>query len=157
MVPDSGWGFAEFRHDDTPFYHRDGGGAGGRGFNVAALDPGTGALLYPVRNFDTWGTSGTGEAMDAMIMFLDGLPQGMIVLVAVGDEAGLTYATCTPLPFPWIEAGLQALEALGSTQLRDYCFRDSWAMVTVKGESQAREEQLGQAVEVSVGMMLTLP
>jgi hypothetical protein len=157
-VPNSGLGFAEFRYNGTPFYHQDGGDAGGRGFNVAAIAPGTGALLHPVRNFDTWGTSGTGEAMNAMIMFLDGLPQGTIVLVAVGDEAGLTDASsCTPLPFPWIEAGLQALETLGSTQLRDYCFRDSWAMVTGKGESQAREEQLGQAVEVSVDMLLTLP
>src|SRR5262249_30662096 len=143
LVPDSALGFAEFRRDGAPFYHQDGGAGGGRGFNIAAIDPDTGALLQPVHNFDTWGTRSTGEAMNALIDFLNTLSSGTVVLVAVGDEAGLNQLdACARLEFSWVEAGLQALEALGSTQLRSYCYRDSWGMIAVKGEGHARDEQL---------------
>lgn len=162
LVPASPLGFAEFREDGTPFYHRDGGTGGGRGFNIAAIDPGTGALLQAVRNFDTWGTRNTGTDMSAMIAFLKGLPNGTVVLVAVGDEAGLNNDNtlpnpCAHLSFLWVEAGLRAIEELGSTQLRNYCYRYSWAMVSVKGESGARDEKLGNAIEVSVQTTLILP
>src|SRR5205085_10819106 len=123
----------------TPFYHKEGGAGGGRGFTIAAIAPGTGALLQPVQNFDTWGTRTTGTAMNAMITFLNSLPNGTVVLVAVGDEAGLnTDNSCTRFSFAWVEAGVRALEALGSTQIRNYCFRYSWAMVSIKGEGRVR-------------------
>lgn len=148
-VPGSG-GLVRFKKNDTPFYE-----ARGRGFNVAAMNPTNGELLQAVQNFDTWGTRNTGTDMNAMIAFLNGLPNGTVVLVAVGDEAGLNNDNTLPNPcehlsFTWVEAGLRAIEALGSTQLRNYCYRYSWAMVSVKGESGARDEKLGNAIEVSV-------
>jgi hypothetical protein len=53
--------------------------------------------------------------------------------------------------------GLGVLEALGSTQIRSYCFWDSWAMITLKGEGRVRDEELGRAVEASVEATITLP
>ena len=151
LVPNSSTGFAEFRKDDSVFYHRGGGAGGGRGFNIAAMDARTGTLLQAVQNFDTWLTRSTGTAMNAMMTFLNGLPNGTVVLIAVGDEAGLNVDnSCSHLSFPWVEAGLQALESLGSTQLRNYCFRSSWSMISVKGASHPKGEQLGHAVEVAV-------
>ncbi len=149
--------FAEFLKDGTSFYYRTGGAGGGRGFNVAAIDPCTGELLQ-VQNFDTWGTSGSGTAMNAMIAFLNGLPNGTLILIAVGDEAGLTYSpsNCAHLPYPWVESGYQVLEALGSHQIRNYCYWNSWAMVTFKGEGQARDEQLGNGIQVSAQTTLPL-
>jgi hypothetical protein len=157
----AGWtsgNFAQFYRDDNLFYFGTGGAGGGRGFSVAAIDLCTGELLQPVQTFDTWGTRNTGVAMNAMISFLNGLPTGTLVLIAVCDEAGLTvFDGCTHLPHPWVEAGYQALEALGSTQIRNYCYRDSWAMVSIKGEGQAREEQLGHAAQVSAQTTIPVP
>jgi hypothetical protein len=148
--------FAELRRDGIPFYYRTGGGGGGRGFNVATLDSATGAVV-DVRNFDTWGTRSSGTAMDAMIAHLDALPAGALVMVAVGDEAGLNeFDSCTILPYAWVEAGLAALEALGATQIRGYCYRASWSLVAVKGEGTARAEQLGATAQVVAKATVTL-
>jgi hypothetical protein len=104
VVPGSPLGFAEFRRDGAQFYHRNGGGGGGRGFNIAVIDSVTGALVQPVQNFDTWFTRGTGTAMNAMINFLDGLPNNTLILVAVGDEAGLNQdRSCNHLSGPWVK------------------------------------------------------
>lgn len=99
--------------------------------------------------------------MNAMIAFLNSLSNGTVVLLAVADEAGLNENdSCTLLPFqqfPQVEAGLKALEALGSTQIRSFCYRYSWSMVLVKGEGRSRDEEIGNAVEVSVQITLPLP
>lgn len=65
------------------------GDGGGRGFNVAAIDPATLRLRDPIQRFDTWASRNSGTAMIAMIAYLDSLPNGTIVLIAVGDEAGM--------------------------------------------------------------------
>ncbi len=152
------YGFAQFFKDGALFYNKGGGGFGGRGFNVAVIDGATGAVLDAGRNFDTWGTRMTGTAMNSLIAYLAGLPNGRVVMIAVADEAGLNIdRTCTRFGFPWVESGIQALEALGSTQIRNYCFWDSWAMIAVKGEGVAPQEQVGHAVEASVQATATLP
>lgn len=157
-VPGVGLGFARFFRDSTLFYDKIGGAGGGRGFNIAAINPATGEPSQPVQNFDTWLTRTTGAAMDAMLDFLDGLPNGTLVLIAVGDEAGLNADnSCQHLLFPWVEEILQELETLGSTQIRGYCFRDSWAMVAAKGEGKPREERLGSGIEVSAQTTLIIP
>jgi hypothetical protein len=145
------YGFAKFFKNGILFYEKNGGGGGGRGFNIAAIDPSNGELLHPVQNFDTWLSRFTGEAMSAMVGFLNSLPNGTVILIAVGDEAGLVVAPgeCVPLSFPWVEAGYQALESLGSQKIRQYCYWDSWAMVTIKGEGWAQAEQLGVNAQVS--------
>ena len=112
------------------------------------------------RNFDTFVTSSSGTAMTDMVAYLNAIPAGRLVLVAVADEAGLTGSNanrCTPLSSLWVEQGKQTLEALGSTLIRQYCFRDSWAMVAVKGEGHARDEARGENVEASAQTTLTVP
>jgi hypothetical protein len=143
-------GVARFFKDGVLFYEKTGGGGGGRGFNIAAIDANTGEVMQPVRNFDTWGTRTSGTAMNEMIAYLNGLPNGTLVMIAVADDAGLNIDnSCARLNFPWVENGIQALEALGSTKIRDYCFRFSYAMIAVKGEGLAREERVMDAIEVA--------
>ncbi len=146
------YGFATFLRDGAVMYQALGGGGGGRGFNVAAIDPATGALLAPITNFDTWGTRGTGDAMRAMIAFIDGLPARTLVLIAVGDDAGLTWnhvEPCRLLPGTDVAAGLAALAALGATQAESICYWDSYALAAFKGD-HAVAEQVGKGVEAAV-------
>lgn len=153
--------FAQFFKDDVSFYRKTGGAGGGRGFNIGVVDPCTGELLYPVRNFDTWATRNSETNMMAMIGFLNSLPNGVLIMIAVGDEAGLTDFPpdrgCEHLPYPWVEAGFEALERLGSLQIRDYCYRDSWAMISSKGQGTAVTEQLSNNAQVSVQVPLGAP
>jgi hypothetical protein len=133
-----------FYKDEDCFYCRDGGGGGGRGFNVAIIDP-SGSGSWRVRHFDTHATRLTGEEMKQMTRFLNALPTGTVLLIAVGDEAGLTHSSgniCARLSGAWIEPAFQTLEALGSTQIRSYCYRHAWAMITIKGQPKARAEEL---------------
>jgi len=130
----------------------------GRGFNVAVIDPATGQLLEPVRKYDTWYTRGTGTAMTDMVNFLNSVPNGRMLMIAVADEAGLNFdQSCTRFPYAWVTNAIQTLEALGSTQIRNHCFWDSWAMITVKGEGVARSEQLGKGVEAAAQVTLQVP
>ena len=164
-------GVAEFRRDGKVFHSAPGCRHNSRGFSVAAINTKTAELLEPVRVFDTyWGTR-TGEAaqtMQAMITFLDRLPDGTLVLVAVSDEAGLTYGgdgsvvgvsaclgdtppgtiCCRPLPYSWVRDGKRALESLGATQIQDYCYQNSWSFIAVKGVGSKGENRtvMGEAV-----------
>jgi hypothetical protein len=146
-------GVARFYDSGIRFYERTGGAGGGRGFNVAAIDPCTGKLLQPVRNFDTWSDS-SGANMNAMIAFLNSLPNGTIILISVADEAGLTTDPCTPLNHPWTQAGLQTLQNLGSQHIDKYCYWNSWAMAVVKGQGLVSpdQEQLGVGTEASANI-----
>src|SRR5262249_29457802 len=84
------------------------------------------------------------------IAFLHGLPPGTVMLIAVGDEAGLNNDnSCTHLLFTWVGEIIQALEALGSMQISNYCYQDSWELIAVKGQpSQVRDEKWGHAAQV---------
>ena len=122
-----------------------------RGFNVLAINPVTGEPLEPtkVRSFDTYITRSSGQDMRAMIAYLNSLPDHTIIFIGVVDDAGLTLDSftclpdttpesvcCKPFVFQWTEDGKRALEQLGATMIRNYCFRNSWGMVTVKGEGK---------------------
>jgi hypothetical protein len=166
LTPNDLLGFGEFDKGNTQIYHEDSGINAGRGFNVMAVNPSTGDLQsYPssLVNFDTWLTRDTGEAMDAMVSFIDGLPNGTIILLAVGDEAGLdefpTLApnSCTFYATPSNQRGVQALQALGSKKITSYCYQGSWAMIAVKGEGQARSEQLSNNSAVSAQATFAIP
>src|ERR1043166_8630183 len=99
-----------------------------------------------------------GEPWLTMIDFLNSVPAGAIILIAVGDEAGLNSPdSCVRRSGAGIEQGLQALEALGSSQIRSYCYRGSWAMVTVKGEGIARSEQRSQTGAATAQAAFSLP
>ncbi len=140
----------------------------GRGFNVAAIDPGSGELIEPVKIFDTWGNRSSGSSMEAMVAFIDRLPTGTLLLVAVNDEAGLTSDSfgCIPNPTPnsiccrsngfvWTEAGLRTLEALGAKEIRRYCYRNSYSLIAIKGVG-AMAESLANGVAATTGFTLEI-
>ncbi len=149
-------GYVEFYKNGSLFYRRTGGGGGGRGFTVVAINPLDGELLHPVMNFDTWFTRTTGSAASALVTFLRSLPPGTLVLIAVGDEAGLNLDnSCSRFPFSWVSSVLNELTGLGSQQVLNYCFRNSWALAVYKGQGQAREA-LNNGVDVSVQESVTI-
>jgi len=126
---------------------------GGRGFNVAAIDLASGRLRDPIQRFDTWGSRhGVPDPninqLSQLINYLNGLPDGTLLLMAVGDEAGLNnFDSCSLLnqfENPFVQPALQLLESLGSTQIRQYCYRDQWAMIAIKGQGVALSEALGR-------------
>lgn len=149
-----------FLRDGEIFYRRDGGDlqALARGFNIAVIDPCTNTLIQPVQHFDTYNAAHNGgPELNQLISFLDSIPIGAFVMIAVADDAGLTDFppnNCTQLPAN--EPLLQRLETLGSTKIRNYCFRNSWAMIAVNGTGSARSEQLGSGIEVTAQSPLSL-
>jgi hypothetical protein len=157
-------GFAAFYKSHTLLYNQQGEGGGGRGFNVAAVNPSTGELIsYPgsLVEFDTWASRDTGTDMMNLIAFLNGLPNGTLFLIAVGDEAGLNvFPTegnpCSFLPYSWVQQGLQALESLGSQQVQNYCYQYSWAMIAVKGQGVLSEQLSGSSI-ASAQATITVP
>jgi hypothetical protein len=137
-------GTARFWENGTLFYEGQGFSVeGGRGFNIAAIDR-TGRLLAPVQRFDTWLSRNTGDEMRKMIEFLDNVPDETLLLISVGDEAGLNFDNaCTRLPYSWVTDAIGRLEALGSTQIGSYCFRDQWSLITIKGREVSLSEAIG--------------
>jgi len=91
----------------------------GRGYNLAAIDVSTGAILRAQR-FDTYIDA---DASEQMSEFIDELPDRTMVLAAISDEGSRNVS----------ENALQALEKLGSRYCRQIGFRDSWAMIGTKG------------------------
>jgi len=155
------YGYARFYGCGRPFYNRVGGGGGGRGFNAVVLDPASGEVVEPATNFDTYITRGEcaannpDAAMYALKAYLDAAPAGSVVLLAVADEAGLNADdSCSPYSSSsCFTSGLATLAALGSTKIGDYCFRDSWAMIAVKGSGALAEGLAGgEVVELGSGL-----
>jgi hypothetical protein len=155
-------GSAILFRDGEIVYRADGGAHGGRGFNLAVYDACTNSLSPPgVRHYDTFETRTSGSKLAELTSDLSSVPDGSLVLMSVADEAGLNCfpggesgcgadpGGCAHLGASAVEAFFQQLEALGSEKIRDYCFRNSWAFVAVKGEGVARGETLGAALEVS--------
>lgn len=162
-VPGSSWhyGFAAFYVEGWEKSFKRGGDGKGRGFNVAAIEVTTGRLLDAIMNFDTWNDP-VGQ-ISKMDDFLNRQPNGTLLLIAVGDEAGLTESHLSPcVPRSGVYADkraalIQALKALGSTLIDQYCYSDSWAMIAIKGEGKARAEQLGKGVEVCLTDAIEVP
>ncbi|NLE75723.1 MAG: hypothetical protein GX605_03080 [Chloroflexi bacterium] len=102
---------------------------GGRGYNLAALEPASGAV-WAASSFDTFADEGESQALAE---FIAGVPQGYIVAAAVNDEASLHLT----------EEAVQALGTVGGqTDLRGR-FRWSHAVIGVKGAAP------GQALEAA--------
>ena len=151
---------ATFRRNGVVFYSRAGGSGGGRGFNVATINQDEALTELPtVINFDTWGSRNTGAAHRNMISYLEALPAGTVVMISVADEAGLTdwgASSCDHLSGAWIKDLLQVLEQLGSSEIRNYCYRDSWAMIAVKGQGKALREKVGHSSKVSIEVTIPI-
>jgi len=156
------YGYSRFYQCGRAFYNRSGGGGSGRGFNAVVLDPVTGAQLQAPQNFDTWGTrqacaqNDPSAAMYSLVSYINSAPAGSLVMISVADDAGINqdlscnrYSTSS-----CFENGLSALEALGSTQIRSYCFRDSWAMIAIKGQGRVGE---GRSTNNLVSLQTALP
>lgn len=156
------YGYSRFYQCGRAFYDKRGGGFGGRGFNVLVLDPITGAQLQAPQNFDTWGTrqecaqNNPSAAMYALVNYLNAAPAGSLILLSVADEAGLnSNESCNPYSTSsCFTAGLSALEALGSTRIRSYCYWNSWAMIAIKGQGAVAE---GLSNNNLVSLQTTLP
>jgi hypothetical protein len=151
-------GGAEFRRNAETFYSGRGCAIGGaRGWNVAALDPRTGALLESVWNFDTWYDGASAAA--AMVEFLNRQPVGTLLLIAVGDEAGMTVGRTSGCPYNpapgstccrplggEFERLRATLEGLGAREAGRLCYWNSYAVIITKGAG-AHSEQLAQGTE----------
>ena len=108
---------------------------------MATIDTDTGELTQPVTTFDTW-LDPVRTNMLALTSFLNGLPNQTLVLVGVSDDAGLTrWDSCEHYTDPTTENARQALEAIGATMIRSYCYRGSWSLISIKGAGP-QDEQL---------------
>ncbi|MBC7222979.1 MAG: hypothetical protein H5T59_01660 [Anaerolineae bacterium] len=119
---------------------------GGRGYNLAVVDPTTG----DVRQVASFDTHGDAEASPALAAFLETIPEGMLVLGAVNDEASLRLT----------EEAVAALRSVGAQVDLQGKFRWGHAFVGVKGAApgQALEgADLLQPVSLAVGQALTEP
>jgi hypothetical protein len=95
-------------------------GRGGRGFNVVTIDPAkTGAAA--VTHKKTYDTHGNHHAGAHMLSFINGLPHGTIVAVAVMDEAAARGSK-----------GLEALRKCGG-KITSLAYRGSLAFIGRKG------------------------
>ena len=153
-----GQGGAVFLINEKEVYRESGGNGRGRGFNVAVINSENGRLEGQPLNFDTWRSSlflgiGSvqGEAHTNLVNHLTSIPKGKIVMITVGDEAGLNYwpvanqlTNCEFNRESWSQNVLKTLQGLGSTNILNYCYNDSWAMIIRQGESVPLEEQLGK-------------
>jgi hypothetical protein len=104
---------AEFWQDDQPLW------SGGRGHNLLVLDGQSGQVLDK-KNFDTYASQANA---DSMATYVERLPSGTVVLVAIRDEGSVAM---TPRAHT-------ALESLGSALTRQVGARDSWALIGRKG------------------------
>ena len=101
------------------------------------VDAATGAIV-DCRNLAGWSDL---QHLVSMTTYLNAVPAGRLLLFAVADEAGLiqygpAQTGCNdPRPDPRVEAAYQALEALGSQQIRQVQYRGAWAMLVRKGEA----------------------
>ncbi len=90
-----------------------------RGQLTVIVDPSTGHMLS-TKTFDTWQSE---EEANALAEYISSIEDGNYVLVGIKDEASLSMT----------ESAYQALESIGSQYCRDVGFRDSWAIIGVKG------------------------
>jgi len=117
-----------------------------RGYNVAVLDPATG-VVERTGHFDTFASE---EESTRLAEFMGGIPEGMVVAVAVGDEASLHLT----------EEAVLALRTIGAQEDLRRMFRWGHAVIGIKGAEpgQALEATgLLRPVSVRVGQGLTEP
>ncbi len=154
---------AKFGIDNKTVFYRTGGGQGGRGINVAILDPFTGIRMQEVRSFDTWasfgGWGGAHTHFQDLINYLNSLPDGTVISLAIADEGGFIDPN-SPNQTAWndsyVEAGYQALEALGSTKIRNVGYQGGWAMIAVKGQGALAENFSPAQTQVTVQTQVSL-
>ncbi|MCX5665982.1 MAG: hypothetical protein NT036_02895, partial [Candidatus Omnitrophica bacterium] len=146
---------AEFDINDKVFYTRSGGQYGGRGINIAVLDKYTGIRMEDVRAFDTWlPFGGPHQGHQELIDYINSLPDGSIISLAVEDEAGLV----SPSGTPWFDTEnlYRTLEGLGSTMIRNVQYQGGWAMIAIKGQGVLAENYSSPGAPVYIQAELSL-
>lgn len=98
-----------------------------RGLNVVVFDGGSGQILNS-QNFDTNGSSANSDAFAA---FIENLPVGQFVAMAVEDDAAASLT----------ERARRACRMLGGTGADRLAFRGSWAMVGFKGAAPGSAQE----------------
>jgi hypothetical protein len=148
-------GLAEFARNTETFFSERGGLFGARGFNVAVMDPGTGAAVEPVKNFDPWTTPLSGNALSAMADYLEAIEPGRLVLIATCDDAGITRLdSCDKWDTAPVQRLLTTLRRLGSEQIDAYCYRGAWSLVAISGQTRALAEKLSPGAKVTAEVVL---
>src|SRR6185312_6569320 len=116
----------------------------GRGLNCIIIDPITAQVLTS-RNFDT---NASEEAANAFAHFIEDLPTGQIVALAVQDEATASLTNRARL----------ACETIGSGLIHNLSYRASWALIGCKGAPLGTAlERLDAKSKVNLAAMQTLP
>lgn len=158
----NGLGGALFLRDGELLFWGNGGEeTQGRGVTVAVVDPADGSLRGEPQNFDTWATRRTdGAETQRLVTFLEQIEPGMLVLLAVGDDAGVTDngradVLCDLLVDEHTQRLLQRLMELGSRHIGDYCYRASWVMAAYKGKGTAEREVLNNGAPAHAAVRVT--
>ena len=90
-----------------------------RGHNIVVIIPNTGHILT-TKTFDTYDSQ---EDANTMAEFINELEAGTYVLIGIKDEGSKSMT----------EIAYQALESIGSKLCRNVNYRDSWAIIGIKG------------------------
>lgn len=110
---------AQFRWNGQIIFDTVGGGPG-RGINVLAADPVTGAF-GPVRSFDTWGDE---AASSELVSYLNSLPDGALVMFALADEGTRLLSA---------DARVAIARMFFSRYIWFLDYQESWALIGRKG------------------------
>jgi hypothetical protein len=154
-APTNAEGVAEFARNGMTFYSERGGLFGARGFNVAILDPATGATIEPVKNFDPWDSILSGNAFKAMAAYLDAIEPGRLVMIATCDDAGIAKVnSCEKVDSEPARAVLASLQRLGSRQIVDACYRGAWAFAAITGQGRALAEKVSPGQKIVADFVL---
>lgn len=131
--------YSLFERNDAGICFRQGMEHGGRGINVTYINPQINRV-EDCRNFDTFYNR---DNFQQLINYLNAIPSGSIVLLAIADEGGFindNIAGChTPYTDSRVQQAYDALEGFGSTQIRNVGFRGSWVMIYVQGHGKLVE------------------
>jgi hypothetical protein len=148
-------GRVAFGLNGETFFSEAGTLLGARGFNVAVLDPGSGRILEPVRNFDPWISPLSGHALEALADYLEALEPGLLVMIATCDDAGITpLNSCQQSGAPAVQRVVRTLEQMGSTQIGAYCSRGAWSFLTLTGQRRALAEKISTGSKVTAEALL---
>ncbi|NCC52810.1 MAG: hypothetical protein EOM20_16565 [Spartobacteria bacterium] len=138
-------------------------GAAGQGLNVLAYDLDWGARITLGKRFNTYASRKTGVAHADLINYINALPSGSLIMISACDDAGLTYwqgEDAEPPYFPgwdqdevlhyaWASNVVNLMKSLGSVQIDNYTYQDSWSMVAIKGQGLLHEQISASAQTVT--------
>lgn len=124
-------GLAIFQLNGKIIFSRGGGDLGARGLNIGILDEKAGNRCKEYRHFDSWYYQNSGSYKQSIADYLNAIPNGSIIMIAVADNSGLFHYTIDQPIY-------QALTDMGSTQINT-APATSWAMITVKGTGKLAE------------------